>query len=228
MRILVVDDEPSLCSFLVPVLTRAGFQAESVGSGAAALAAVVDRPPDLVLLDVGLPDMSGLAVCQALRRRPEYLPVILLTVLGSRADELAGFAALADDYITKPFSADTLLARVRAVLRCSGSGDPARHRRRFGDVEIDLAAKSVRRGDRPVPLTRKQFELLAFLVEHPGRVFGSLQLLGEVWGVEYDGSTATVAQHIWRLRSALEADPSRPRHLITRSGVGYLWAVDSA
>lgn len=224
MRILVVDDEPTLVSFLVPVLERHGYEVDAVGTGEEALAAVAERPPDLVLLDVALPGLDGLAVCRALRRGPRHLPVILLTGLASRADELAGFAALADDYVTKPLSPDTLLARVRALLRRVAAGDPGARVLRFDRIEVDLAAREARRDGRPVPLTRKEFALLAFLAEHPGRTFGHSQLLVQVWGVDFTGSTATVTQHVHRLRAALEPDPSRPRYLLTRPGVGYLFS----
>lgn len=221
LRILVVDDEPTLVSFLVPVLERHGFTAESVPDGESALVAVAERAPDLVVLDVGLPGLDGLEVCRRLRRGPAYLPVILLTGLGSRADELAGFAALADDYVVKPLTPDTLVARIQAVLRRTHGGDPARRLVRFGANELDLAAAEVRRDGQPVPLTRKELALLVFLVEHPGQTFGHSQLLSQVWGVDFAGSTATVVQHMHRLRAALEADPSRPRHLLTRPGIGY-------
>jgi DNA-binding response OmpR family regulator len=226
MRILVVDDEPTLVSFLVPFLQWNSFVAEAAATGEAALAAVEAHRPDLVLLDVALPGMDGLEVCRALRRRPDYIPVVLLTRRVGHDDELAGFAALADDYVTKPISPDSLLARIHAVLRLARSGDPARRVLRFGDVEVDLAAGEVRRGGRPVALKPREFALLAFLAEHPGQVFGRTQLLAQVWGPEFVGDPATVTQHISRLRLAVEADPNRPRHLITRPGVGYRLARD--
>lgn len=228
LHILVVDDEPTLVSFLVPVLQRHGFTAESAPDGESALAVVQERRPDLVVLDVALPGMDGLAVCRRLRRGPAYLPVILLTGLGSRADELAGFAALADDYVVKPLSPDTLVARIHAVLRRTHGGDPGRRLVRFGANELDPAACEVRRDGRVVPLTRKEFALLVFLVEHAGQTFGPSQLLAQVWGADFTGSTATVTQHMHRLRLALEPDPSRPRHLLTRPGIGYRFSREPA
>jgi two-component system response regulator ResD len=224
MRVLVVDDEPALTGAVVALLERHGFAAEAVDTGEAALAAVAERPPDLVLLDVALPGLDGLEVCRQLRLRHRYLPVVLLTGRASAADELAGFAALADDYVVKPASPEMLLARVRAVLRLARATDPARAVRRFGEVEVDLAARAVRRGGQPVTLTRREFSLLAFLLEHPGQTFGRTQLLAQVWGSDYDGGTETVTQHVSRLRSALEPNPNRPRYLLTRPGVGYLFA----
>lgn len=228
MRVLVVDDEPALRAYLAPVLTRAGFTVETAESGEVALAAVVDRPPDAVVLDVNLPDLSGLSVCRRLRRRPDYLPVVLLTVLAQRDDELAGFAALADDYVTKPVDAATLIARLRAVIRLARAGELARGVRRFGDLQVDLVAGEVRRGNRLVRLRAREFRLLAYLVEHPDRVHGPTQLLGELWGVDSPAGTAAVAHNVWRLRQAVEVDPARPRHLLTRHGLGYLWRSEPA
>jgi DNA-binding response OmpR family regulator len=219
MRVLVVDDEAPLRAFLGPLLEREGFTADCVATGSEALAAVTDARPDLVLLDVNLPDLSGLDVCRAIRRLPGYVPVILLTGLDSRDDELAGFAALADEYVTKPFVPEALVARVRAVLRLAGNGQ--RRVVRLGDVEVDLLAREVRRDGRDVGLQPKEFDLLAFLVEHPGQVFGQSQLLDHIWGPEYDGDPHTVVVRMSRLRSLIEPNPNTPRYLLTRPGVGY-------
>jgi DNA-binding response OmpR family regulator len=227
MRILVVDDEPALVSFLVPLLQWNSFEVEAAATGEAALRALDERRPDLVLLDVALPGMDGLQVCRAIRRRPGYLPVMLLTGRVGHDDELAGFAALADDYVTKPISPDSLLARIHAVLRLARAGDPARRVLRVGDLEIDLAAREVRRAGRAIALKPREFALLAFLAEHPGQVFGRTQLLAHVWGPDFAGDPATVTQHMSRLRLALEPDPNRPRHLLTRPGVGYRLARDA-
>ena len=219
MRVLVVDDEPSLLSFLVPLLQREGFDTDTAATGTGALAAIAGRRPDLVLLDVGLPDMSGLAVCREIRRDPAHLPVIMLTGLNTREDELAGFAAAADDYIRKPFEPETLIARIRAVLRLSGADDA--HLLLLGNVEIDLRVREARRNGESLGLKPKEFELLAFLVSHRGQVFGKTQLLSLVWGPDFDGDPHTVAVHISRLRAAVEPNPNRPTLLLTRSNVGY-------
>ncbi len=228
MRVLVVDDEPSLRACLAPVLTRAGFTVETAATGGEALASVTERPPDAVCLDVNLPDLSGLSVCRRIRRQPGYIPVVLLTVLAHRDDELAGFAALADDYVTKPVDTATLVARLHAVIRLARAGDRARGVRRFGEIEVDLAAGEVRRRGRPVPVKPRELALLAYLAEHPDRVHGATQLLAEVWGVDSPCGPATVAHNVWRLRCALEEDPGRPRHLITRAGLGYLLRTEPA
>ena len=219
MRVLVVDDERSVLSFVGPLLEREGFTTTLVDSGTAAVASVLDSRPDLVLLDVNLPDLSGLEVCRAIRRQPGYVPVILLTGLDSREEELAGFAAMADEYVTKPFIPEALVARVRALLRVQGSGQ--RRAVRLGDVEVDLVARDARRDGEALPLAPKEFDLLAFLVEHPNQVFGRRQLLNSVWGVDYDGDPHTVAVRMSNLRAAIEKNPNRPEYLLTRNGVGY-------
>ena len=191
MRVLVVEDEPGLRSYLVPLLERAGYTADAVATGAEALASVADRRPDLVLLDVGLPDLSGLEVCRHLRTLPGYLPVIMLTGLDAREDELRGFEVKADDYITKPVVPDTLLARIRAVLRLAAIAE-AGDTLTLGSVQVDLRAREARRNGTPLALGPKEFDLLAFLLEHPGQVFGKTQLLAHVWGPDFDGDPHTV------------------------------------
>jgi DNA-binding response OmpR family regulator len=225
VRVLVVEDEPGLQSYLLPLLEREGYTAEAAATGAQALAAIADRRPDLVLLDVGLPDLSGLDVCREIRRLPGYLPVIMLTGLDSREDELRGFQVKADDYITKPVQPDTLLARIRAVLRLAQVAADG-HVLQLGDVEVDLRAKEARRKGEPLQLAPKEFELLAFLLEHPGQVFGKTQLLAHVWGADFDGDPHTVESRMSRLRLAVEDNPNRPRHLHNRRGVGYFLTLE--
>jgi DNA-binding response OmpR family regulator len=226
MRVLVIEDEPALQSYLVPLLERAGYTAQALGTGAEGLASIRDRRPDLVLLDVGLPDLSGLDVCREIRRLPEYLPVVMLTGLDSREDELRGFAARADDYVTKPIEPETLLARVSAVLRLAGVVNGG-NRIQLGDVEVDLRSRGASREGRAIALAPKEFDLLAFLLEHPGQVFGKTQLLAQVWGPDYDGDTHTVESRMSRLRIAIEANPNRPRHLHNRRGVGYFLTLEA-
>ena len=225
MRVLVVEDEPGLRSYLLPLLEREGFTAESAATGAQALAAVADRRPDLVLLDVGLPDLSGLDVCREIRRLPGYLPVVMLTGLDSRDDELRGFQVQADDYITKPVQPDTLLARIRAVLRLAQVAADG-HVLQLGSVEVDLRAREARRNGTPLQLAPKEFDLLAFLLEHPGQVFGKTQLLAHVWGADFDGDPHTVESRMSRLRLTIEDNPNRPAHLHNRRGVGYYLTLD--
>jgi DNA-binding response OmpR family regulator len=187
---------------------------------------VRDCRPDLVLLDVGLPDLSGLEVCREIRRLPDYVPVVMLTGLDSRDDELRGFEVKADDYVTKPVVPETLLARIRAVLRLAAAAHDG-HVVSLGEVEVDLRAREVRRDGRPVPLGAKEFDLLAFLVEHPGQVFGKTQLLAQVWGPEFDGDPHTVESRVSQLRLAVEDNPNRPVHLHSRRGVGYYLTIEA-
>ena len=225
MRILIVEDEPGLRSYLVPLFEREGFDVDAVGTGGDAVAAVHDRRPDLVLLDVGLPDISGLDVCRELRRLPGYLPILMLTGLDTRDDELAGFDARADDYITKPVDPATLVARVRATLRLAqlaGDGGVLR----LGSVDIDLRSREARRDGRSVGLKPREFDLLAFLIEHPGQVFGKTQLLNQVWGPDFDGDPHTVETRISAIRSAVEDNPNQPRYLHSRRGVGYFATLE--
>jgi DNA-binding response OmpR family regulator len=225
MRVLVVEDEAPLRSYLVPLLEREGFDVEAVGTGGEALASVRDRRPDLVLLDVGLPDVSGLDVCREVRRLPEYVPVVMLTGLDSREDELRGFDAKADEYVTKPVVPETLVARLRAVLRLAAVARDG-HVVRLGSVEVDLRAREVRRDGAPIPLGAKEYALLAFLVEHPGQVFGKTQLLTQVWGPDYDGDTHTVESRMSRLRLAIEDNPNTPAYLRSRRGLGYYLTLE--
>jgi DNA-binding response OmpR family regulator len=225
VRVLVVEDEAPLRSYLVPLLERAGYNADAVATGAEGLASIAARRPDLVLLDVGLPDLSGYDVCREIRRRGDYLPVVMLTGLDDRSDELRGFAVSADDYIVKPVVPDNLLARLRAVLRLAGLAASG-HVVELGDVQVDLRAREVRRAGRPLPVAPKEFDLLAFLLEHPGQVFGKTQLLAHVWGPDYNGDTHTVESRMSRLRLAVEANPNRPVHLHSRRGVGYFLSLE--
>ncbi|HVF05285.1 MAG TPA: response regulator transcription factor [Frankiaceae bacterium] len=225
MRVVVVEDKPALRSYLVPLLERDGFDVEAFGTGSEALAAIRDRRPDVVLLDVGLPDLSGLDVCREIRRLPEYVPVVMLTGLDSAEDELRGFDAKADDYVTKPVVPELLVARIRALLRRTSAARDG-HVVALGSVEVDLRAREARRDGAPIPLGAKEFALLAFLIEHPGQVFGKTQLLNHVWGPDYDGDTHAVESRMSRLRVAIEDNPNQPAHLHSRRGVGYYLTLE--
>jgi len=222
---LIVEDEEGLRSYLEPLLIRAGYDADSVASGGEALMSIRIRRPDLVLLDVGLPDLSGLEVCREIRRMPGYLPVVFLTGQDSPEDELRGFGARCDDYITKPVQPETLLARIKNVLRLAGiaaHGDKVT----LGSVTVDLRAREALRDGRPLPLGPKEFDLLAFLLEHPGQVFGKTQLLTQVWSPDFRGDPHTVESRMSKLRIELEDNPNTPRHLHTRRGVGYCLTLE--
>ena len=218
--VLVVDDEPIVRDVVVRYLEHEGFETLVAGDGDSARALIEEREPALVVLDVMLPGTDGLSLCRWIRERSS-LPVILLTARCEEADRIVGLELGADDYVTKPFSPRELSARVRAVLRRSDPTPPTRETVSFGDVEIDVSARQVRRAGATVELTMREFDLLVFLASHRRQVFSRDQLMDRVWGYATAVDTGTVTVHIRRLREKVETDPKRPRHLATVWGVGY-------
>jgi DNA-binding response OmpR family regulator len=218
-KVLVVDDESIVRDVVVRYLRRDGYETREAATGEEARRILETDPPSLVVLDVMLPGVDGLELCRWIRARSE-LPVILLTARGEEADRIVGLELGADDYVTKPFSPRELAVRVRNVLRRSVPAATA-DRVEFGDVEVDAAAREVRRAGEPVKLTLKEFDLLWFLVSRPRRAFSRDQLMEHVWGYTTALDTGTVTVHVRRLREKLEADPSQPRFLETVWGVGY-------
>jgi DNA-binding response OmpR family regulator len=218
-KVLVVDDESIVRDVVVRYLRRDGYETREAATGEEARRILESDPPSLVVLDVMLPGIDGLELCRWIRARSE-LPVILLTARGEEADRIVGLELGADDYVTKPFSPRELAVRVRNVLRRSVPSATA-DRAEFGDVEVDAAAREVRRAGEPVKLTLKEFDLLWFLVSRPRRVFSRDQLMEHVWGYTSALDTGTVTVHVRRLREKLEPDPSQPRFLETVWGVGY-------
>ena len=219
-RILVVEDEPMVAEVVERYLARDGHEVRVEADGRAALAAVDEFAPDLIVLDLMLPGLDGLEVCREVRARGET-PVIMLTARGEEADKLLGLDLGADDYVTKPFSPRELAARVAAVLRRAGyAGGPA-DTLRFGDLRIDGRKRLVEGPDGPIELTAREFDLLFHIASHAGQVFSREQLLDAVWDYEFAGDSSTVTVHVRRLRTKVEVDPSRPRHLKTVWGVGY-------
>jgi len=219
-----VDDEPAIVRGLEDNLRFEGYQTVSATNGEDGLALALSDAPDLVLLDIMMPKMSGWDVCRELRGRGVDVPVIMLTARGAEVDRVLGLELGADDYVTKPFSLRELLARVRAVLRRPGPRQKFEEFA-FGDVRIRLRGRQVFRAGREVRLTRKEFDLLVFLVEHRGEVVTRERLLDEVWGYERFPTTRTVDTHILRLRRKFEADPDRPAWILTVHGQGYKFAA---
>jgi two-component system, OmpR family, response regulator ResD len=219
-RVLVVDDEPTIRDVVVRYLRRDGYETLEAADGNRARELIETGEPSLVVLDVMLPGMDGLALCRWIRSRSS-VPVILLTARGDEVDRIVGLELGADDYVTKPFSPRELAARVRTVLRRLGPQSPREERITTGDLVIDAAAREVTKAGRAVQLTAKEFDLLRFLAAHPRRVFSRDQLMSRVWGYEAAYDTGTVTVHVRRLREKLEDDPSRPRLLETVWGVGY-------
>jgi DNA-binding response OmpR family regulator len=220
--VLIIDDEPLVREILARYLTREGFAVATASDGLQALERWQNEHPDLVLLDLMLPEVNGLEVFRRARETDDT-PVIMLTAKGEEADRLVGLEIGADDYVTKPFSPREVVARVRAVLRRSArSGElhPAAVLR-YGDIRVDARRREVRLRDQPVSLTRREFELLALLASNPGTAFSRAELLERVWDFAWAGDSSTVTVHIRRLREKLEVDPSSPRHFVTVWGVGY-------
>jgi DNA-binding response OmpR family regulator len=217
--VLVVDDEPTVRDIVSQYLTRDGFRVVTTGDGRAVMDMVEQESPDLIVLDVMLPGMSGLELCRAIRAR-RAIPVILLTARGEETDRIVGLEIGADDYVTKPFSPRELVARVRAVLRRSADG-AAPDLLVLGELEIDVPAREVRIGGRDVRLAAREFDLLAFLARNPRRVFTRDQIMQSVWGYTAAIDTGTLSVHVRRLREKIEDDPHSPRRLETVWNVGY-------
>jgi two-component system alkaline phosphatase synthesis response regulator PhoP len=223
-RILIVDDEPEMVRGLQDNLRFEGYQTLTAGDGERALALASAEAPDLIVLDLMMPGLSGWDVCRALRERGLDIPIIMLTARGEETDQVRGLELGADDYVTKPFSLRELLARIRAVLRRPG---PRRKIESFafGDSRLLPRSRQAFKSGREVVLTRKEFELLHYLVEHPGEILTRDRLLNEVWGYERFPTTRTVDTHVLRLRQKFEADPERPVHILTVHGQGYRFEV---
>jgi DNA-binding response OmpR family regulator len=219
-RVLVVEDDATLAEVVGIYLGRAGLSVEHVADGEQALVACARCRPDLVVLDLMLPGVDGREVCRRLRAAWP-VPVIILTALGSVADRVLGLELGADDYVTKPFSPRELVLRAQAVLRRTGAGSvPAPLV--DGDLDLDVVARKARRGGRDLPMTAREFDLLTFLLRHPGQAFTREDLLRRVWGWTVGGH-ATVTSHVRHLREKVEEQPSRPERLVTVWGVGYRW-----
>jgi DNA-binding response OmpR family regulator len=222
-RVLVVDDEPKIVEVVGDYLRNAGFSVTTALDGETAVASARALPPDLVVLDLGLPGLDGLDVASEMRRGAP-LPIIMLTARGEEADRVLGLELGADDYLVKPFSPRELLARVRAVLRRADGLQAQRERFAVGDVVVDIGRRQVSVGDRVVELTATEFDLVSALAQHPSRVFTRGQLLGVTHGVVVDSYERTVDAHIKNIRRKLEPDPHRPRYLLTVHSVGYRFA----
>jgi DNA-binding response OmpR family regulator len=222
-RILIVDDEPEMVRGLEDNLRFEGYQTVSARDGRHGLALALSEAPDLILLDLMMPGLSGWDVCRELRRRGVDIPIIMLTARGAEPERVKGLELGADDYVSKPFSLRELLARIRAVLRRPG---PRRKFEEFGfdDVRIQLRGRRVFKAGREIQLTRKEFDLLRYLVEHRGEIITRDRLLDEVWGYDQFPTTRTVDTHVLRLRQKFEPDPEQPRFIVTVHGQGYRFA----
>lgn len=224
-RILVVDDEPQLLRALTINLRARHYEVSAAASGTEALAAAAAHPPDVVILDLGLPDMDGTDVIAGLRGWTE-VPILVLSGRTDSLDKVEALDTGADDYVTKPFSMDELLARLRAMTRRSGDNgeQPVVG---FGDITVDLAGRRVTRAGHDVRLTPTEWHLLEVLVRHPGKLLSQRHLLAEVWGPGYETAQGNLRVYMAQLRRKLEHDPSRPRHLLNEPGMGYRFEPDA-
>jgi two-component system KDP operon response regulator KdpE len=224
-HILVIDDEPQILRALRTILTARKYRVTVASRGEEGLALAAAEKPDLIVLDLGLPDMDGIAVCAQLRQWTQA-PIIILSVREAERDKVLALDQGADDYLVKPFSIEELLARIRVALRHSaqvkGSGETVVT---AGDLVIDLARRVVTRAGSEVRLTATEFKLLAYLVANTGRVLTHHSILNNVWGPEYVDSVEYLRVFMSQLRKKLEADPKRPRHLVSEPGVGYRFTL---
>jgi DNA-binding response OmpR family regulator len=220
-RILIVEDEPNMVAGLRDNFEYEGYEVLTASDGAEGLGRALNDAPDLVVLDVMMPKMSGLDVCKQLKAKRPSIPVIMLTARGQEVDKVVGLELGADDYVTKPFSIRELLARIKAVLRRAHVVPKEQERYAFGDVEVNLRTCQVARAGKPVEFSAKEFDLLKYFLCHAGEALSRERLLEEVWGYNRFPTTRTVDAHIVHLRQKLEPKPEEPRFILTLHGVGY-------
>jgi DNA-binding response OmpR family regulator len=219
-RILVVDDDSALSDVIVGYLVRAGHQAEPLGDGRKALDRVAADAPDLIVLDLMLPEVDGLEVCRQIRASHPNLPIVMLTALGEAEDRIAGLEVGADDYVTKPFSPRELVLRVESLLRRASANNAAPAVLTAGSITLDTSARRATRDGIELSLTVRELDLLSFLMTNPGRAFNRAELMQQVWGWTY-GDQSTVTVHVRRLREKVEKDPTNPTLIRTVWGIGY-------
>ncbi len=220
-RILIVEDEPAMVAGLRDNFEFEGYEVLTAADGVAGLERALKEVPDLVVLDVMMPRMSGLDVCKQLKAKRPSMPIIMLTARGQEVDKVVGLELGADDYVTKPFSIRELLARVKAVLRRAKADPKEKERLAFGDVEVNLRSCQVSRSGQALDFSSKEFELLKYFLCHPGETLSRDHLLEHVWGYDRFPTTRTVDAHIVRLRQKLEPKPEEPRFILTVHGTGY-------
>ncbi len=219
--ILVVEDDPAILRGLTDNLKVEAYEVLSASDGEAGYRLIREKNPDLIILDLILPKLSGYELCRKVRGEGVETPILMLTARGEEVDRVLGLDLGADDYVTKPFSVRELLARIRAILRRTQPPKAFPDELRFDDVVVDFRRYEARKADRTLAMTRKEFGILRLLAARPGEVVTRDELLNEVWGYENYPSTRTVDNHIASLRAKLEHCPSQPRHLLTVHGVGY-------
>ena len=224
-KILIVEDEPKMVAGLRDNFEYEGYEVMTAHDGVEGLDRALATSPDLIVLDVMMPRMSGLDVCRKLKSKRPSIPIIMLTARGQEVDKVVGLELGADDYVTKPFSIRELLARVKAVLRRSHTLPQDQDRYTFADIEVDMQKCCVTRNGKLLDFTSKEFELLKYFICHPGENLSRERLLDEVWGYENQTNSRTVDAHLVRLRQKLEAAPEQPRFFLTVHGTGYKFAA---
>jgi two-component system KDP operon response regulator KdpE len=225
-RVLVVDDEPQIRRAMRTSLEAHGYEVRTVGTGEEAVVSAAEDDPELVLLDLGLPDLDGTEVIRRVRSFSK-VPIIVLSVRDRQTDKVAALDAGADDYVTKPFGVDEVLARLRAALRRSHAGEPSPPIVRFGEIEVDVGRRLVTVRDSPVHLTRTEYALLEAFVSNPGKLLTHQWLLRRVWGVGYGEESHYLRVYVRALRRKLGDEASAPRLILTEPGVGYRWIARS-
>ena len=219
-KLLLVDDAEDVREPLAYLLTREGYEVRTASDGAAALEEFEDHPPDIVVLDLMIPEVSGIDVCREIRLTSD-VPIIMLTAKVGEADVVVGLESGADDYITKPFSTPELLARLRSVLRRHRAVEPEDFMLSANGLEMDVERHRVKVDGKPVEMPLREFELLELLMRNVGRVLTRRQIIERVWGADYFGDTKTLDVHVRRLRAKIEKDPAHPKRLVTVRGLGY-------
>ncbi len=224
-RILVIEDDPAILRGLADSLRRESYEVLTAADGESGCRMAMEKHPDLLILDLMLPKLSGYEVCRQMRAKGLATPILMLTARGEEGDRVLGLDLGADDYVTKPFSLRELLARVRALLRRAQPPRALIDELRVSDITVDFRKYEATAAGVPLELTRREFQLLRALASRPGEVVSRSELLDQVWGLDEYPTTRTVDTHIAALRAKIERDPAKPEHLLTMRGVGYKWVV---
>ena len=222
-RILVVEDDPAILRGLSETLKRESYEVLTAADGETGYRLVREKSPDLVILDLMLPKLSGYEICRKMRSDGMHTPILMLTARGDEGDRVLGLDLGADDYVSKPFSLRELMARVRALLRRARPAPPLLNELRVNDAVIDFRSYEAQKGGEPLEMTRREFQVLRVLASRPGEVISRSELLDQVWGLDAYPTTRTVDNHIASLRAKLESNPAEPAHILTVRGVGYKW-----
>ena len=222
-RILVVEDDPAILRGLSETLKRESYEVLTAADGETGYRLVREKSPDLVILDLMLPKLSGYEICRKMRSDGMHTPILMLTARGDEGDRVLGLDLGADDYVSKPFSLRELMARVRALLRRARPAPPLLNELQVNDATIDFRSYEAHKGGEPFEMTRREFQVLRVLASHPGEVISRSELLDQVWGLDAYPTTRTVDNHVASLRAKLESSPAEPAHILTVRGVGYKW-----